>query len=105
MDHGDWNSVNLDGSGYSFEVDPSLVGEGAHVLEVRAIGHNGLNSVWRPVGVEITREAVDAAYSASGSIAPWCYATVAVFVVAGLFLWRRRPDIIERGLRVFNIER
>ena len=105
MDLGDWASVSLDGGEFSFEIDPSQIGEGTHVLEVRAIGQDGLNSVWRPVDVEITTEAVNAALSASGSMAGWCYATVAVLVVAGLFVWKRRPDLLNRGLRVFNIER
>ena len=105
MDLSDWASVNLEGGDFSFDIDPSQIGEGTHVLEVRAIGHDGLNSVWRPVDVEITKEAVDAAFSASGSMAGWCYATVAVLVVAGLFVWKRRPDLLNRGLRIFNIER
>jgi subtilisin family serine protease len=105
IDSGDWHPEGLEIANFSFDLDPSVIGEGSHVLEVKAVGADGLNSVWRPVTFEVTEEAVDAAYTTSVGSAAWCVAAAAVVIIAGLFVWKRRPDLIDRGLRIIRIER
>ncbi len=108
MDDGHWTPEAFGSAGssdFAFRLDPAELGEGVHVLEVRAVGPDGRYSVWRPVEITVTSEAVDASQAASGGGGGWCIAAVVVVVVAGLYLWRRRPELIERGLRRMRIER
>lgn len=107
LDSGPWNTIGVAGGNARIALDPAELGEGAHVLEVRAVGANGKVSVWRPVDMDVTQESVDASVAASAGIGWGAVAVVAVFVLLGLgfFAWRYRPDLIERGLRIVRIER
>jgi hypothetical protein len=107
LDDGGWHTVSVDDGESTFDLDPALVGEGYHVLEVRAAGANGKVSVWRPVGITVTQEAVEASVAASfGSGLGWCVAIVlAVVVIGGFFIWRTRPELIDKGLKLVRIER
>jgi len=107
LDSGPWNTIGVAGGNARIALDPAELGEGAHVLEVRAVGANGKVSVWRPVDMDVTQESVDASVAASAGIGWSAVAVVAVVVLVGFgfFAWRYRPDLIERGLRIVRIER
>jgi serine protease AprX len=106
LDDGSWHTVSVDNGDSAFTLDPADMGEGAHVLEVRAVGANGKVSVWRPVDIEVTREAVDASVAASvGGGIGWCVAAVAVVVISAFFIWRYHPEWIDKGLKMARIER
>jgi serine protease AprX len=106
LDGGSWHTVSAQGGDASFNIDPASIGEGYHVLEVRAVGANGKVSVWRPVDFQVTQEAVDASVAAStGGGLGWCMAAVIVVVIAGFFVYRYRPGWIEKGMRYIPIER
>ncbi len=107
LDDGGWNIVSVDGGDSDFTLDPAEMGEGHHVLEVRAVGANGKVSVWRPVGITITQEAVDASVAAStGFGLGWCVAIgIAVVIIGGFWVWRQHPDWIDKGLRKVRIVR
>ena len=106
LDDGPWHTVGVDSGDVAITIDPAQVGEGHHVLEVRAVGANGKVSVWRPVDLAVTQEAVDASEASSvGGGIGWCVAAVALVVIAGSFVWRRYPEIIDKGLKMVRIER
>ncbi len=106
VDLGPWSDTGIDGGETTFEVDPADIGEGTHVLEVRAIGIDGHHSVWRPVEFNVTQSEVDYAnaYSAAGSIG-WCLAGVLLVAIAAGYVWFRRRDLIHKGLDRLGIER
>jgi hypothetical protein len=104
--NGSWHTVGVEEGYATITVDPAVVGDGYHVLEVRAVGANGKVSVWRPVDIDITQEAVDASIASSvGGGIGWCVAAVAVVVIAGLYIWQRHPEMIDKGLKMVRIER
>ena len=107
IDDSGWHTVGVYDGDSDFTLDPGELGEGHHVLEVRAVGANGKVSVWRPVGISITQEAVDASVAAStGFGLGWCVAVGLIVVVGGGFgIWRYRPELIDKGLGVVGIER
>ncbi len=107
LDEGGWHTIGVDSGESDFTLDPAEVGEGYHVLEVRAVGANGKVSVWRPVGITITQEAVDASVAASAGLGlGWCVAAGMVIVlVGGFWVWRFHPDWIDKGLGKVGIER
>jgi hypothetical protein len=107
MDDGGWNIVGVSGGESEFTLDPAEIGEGYHVMEVRAVGANGKVSVWRPVGVTITQEAVDASVAASAGLGlGWCVAIgIAVVILGGFWVWRQHPDWIDKGLAKVHIVR
>jgi len=104
--NGSWHTVGVEEGYATITFDPAVVGDGDHVLEVRAVGANGKVSVWRPVDIDITQEAVDASIASSvGGGIGWCVAAVAVVVIAGLYIWQRHPEMIDKGLKMVRIER
>jgi subtilisin family serine protease len=107
LDDGGWHTVSVESGDSTFDLDPAQVGEGYHVLEVRAVGANGKVSVWRPVGITVTQEAVEASEASSfGFGLGWCVAIAfAVIVLGGFYIWRTRPELIDKGLRMVRIER
>jgi hypothetical protein len=107
VNDGHWEREALKGTNSTFSFNPADFGEGTHTIEVRAVGVDGKYSVWRPVTVEITEEAVDAAAHGAmvSSGAAFCAAAVIVVLVLGFYVWRRRPDMVDRGLRILRIER
>jgi subtilisin family serine protease len=107
LDDGGWHTVSGESRHTTFDLDPAQVGEGYHVLEVRAVGANGKVSVWRPVGITVTSEAVEASEASSfGGGLGWCVAIAIVLVVGGgFYVWRTRPELIDKGLRMVRIER
>jgi subtilisin family serine protease len=106
LDDGSWHTVAVQGGDSHFTLDPGSIGEGYHVLEVRAVGANGKVSVWRPVDFEVSQEAVDASVAASSGfgIGGVCIGAAVVVVIAGFFVWRVRPEWIEKGLKYLPIE-
>ncbi|UCC92393.1 MAG: S8 family serine peptidase [Thermoplasmata archaeon] len=106
LDGGNWHTVSARDGQPTFTIDPAMVGEGHHVLEVRAVGANGKVSVWRPVDFEVTQEAVDASVAAAGGGGlGWCVAAVVVVAIAGFFLYRYKPEYIEKGMSYIPIQR
>ncbi len=107
LDEGGWHTVAVESGESEFTLDPAELGEGYHVLEVRAVGANGKVSVWRPVGITITQEAVDASVAASAGLGMgWCVAAgIVVVLVGGFWVWRYHPDWIDKGLGKVGIER
>jgi len=95
VDDGPWQPTDLAGDGtWRVRLAPHELGEGEHVFEARAVGEDGRVSVWRPVRLEVTREAAQASEQAAGGLG-WWVVGVAVVVVAGLVVWRARPQLVR----------
>ena len=106
IDQGPWNAVGLDEANATFGIDPATVGEGTHILEVRAVGINGKHSVWRPVEINVTQSDVDASNAASmASGVGWFLLVVVVIAVAASYIWLKRRDLVYRSLDRLGIER
>jgi len=101
LDDRSWHTVGIDDGETTFDLDLSDVSEGPHVLEVRAVGANGKVSVWRPVDIEVTEEAVDASSASSiGGGIGLCVTAVIVVAVLAIFVWRYKPEYIEKVKKV-----
>ena len=106
IDQGPWNSVGLDEANATFGIDPATVGEGTHILEVRAVGIDGKYSVWRPVEINVTQSDVDASNAvAMASGVGWFILVVVVIAVAASYIWLKRRDLVYRSLDKLGIER
>jgi len=97
VDDGPWTRTDLADDGtWRVRLAPHEMGEGEHVFEARAVGEDGKSSVWRPVWLEVTPDAAQAAEPSAGGLG-WWVALVAVVVVAGLVVMRIRPQLV-RGI-------
>ncbi|MCK4300265.1 MAG: hypothetical protein KAX80_12065, partial [Planctomycetes bacterium] len=105
IDQGPWNPASLNEANVSFGIDPAAVGEGDHILEVRAVGIDGRYSVWRPVDINVTRSDVDASNAAAmASSVGWFLLVVIVIAVAASYVWFRKRHLIYRTLDRPGIE-
>ena len=106
VDQGPWNPVELKEANATFGIDPAAIGEGTHILEVRAVGTDGRYSVWRPVEINVTQSDVDASNAAAmASGVGWFLLVVIMIAVAASYIWFKRRDLVQRGLDKLGIER
>ncbi len=105
VDAGDWEATSLAEDGtWQVRLGPHELGAGEHVFEARAVGEDGRVSVWRPVGLNVSLEAAEAAGGGGGGWGWWA-AGVVVVAVAAVYVWKKRPDLLDRALRIARIRR
>jgi serine protease AprX len=103
VDAGEWEATSLGDDGtWQVRLGPHELGSGEHAFEARAVGDDGSVSVWRPVGLNVSLEAVEPAAGGGGGWGWWA-AGAAVVAVAAVYVWKGRPDLLDRALRMMHI--
>jgi subtilisin family serine protease len=105
---GSWHTESLDPHGtgeWYAELDPADLGEGEHLLEAKAVSPEGMHSVWRPVTFNVTEEAVEASATTGGGAAGWIVVGILVLGVAGFWVWKRKPELVDKALRTAHIRK
>jgi hypothetical protein len=99
----EWEATSLGDDGtWQVRLGPHELGSGEHAFEARAVGDDGSVSVWRPVGLNVSLEAVEPAAGGGGGWGWWA-AGAAVVAVAAVYVWKGRPDLLDRALRMMHI--
>ncbi len=109
VDDGAWERTDLAADGtWRVRLAPHEMGEGEHVFEARAVGEDGLVSVWRPVRLVVTKEAAQTAEPSAGGLG-WWVAGAAVVGVATVVVLRKRPQLVsgvmDRARRALRLRR